>query len=88
MNLAGAKKIPTLLLQKIQVEEFPAYPSGKFYQNNEDGILKAKIQKLEEDSDERKVKTPNVYSSTANLIETEKTGKPLPVVRSQTPEPT
>ena len=28
---------------------FPAYESGKFYKNNEDTILKAKIQQLEKE---------------------------------------
>jgi hypothetical protein len=28
---------------------FPAYDSGKFYKNNEDVILKAKIEKLEKE---------------------------------------
>ena len=28
---------------------FPAYDSGKFYKNNEDVILKAKIDKLEKE---------------------------------------
>jgi hypothetical protein len=28
---------------------FPAYESGKFYKNNEDGILKAKILKFQQE---------------------------------------
>jgi len=32
---------------------FPAYDSGKFYKNNEDVILKEKIQKLEQEEEKK-----------------------------------